>query len=208
MSPPAIRRPVAARGIAPAPRRLRGPGALFLVGLCFAASGLLRALGTAPAIAEEIAATRALPPAEPPAAGCTPDPGIAALLAAIREREAGLAAQAAALDRRARLIEVARAKLEEQIAALTDAEARLAETLALADKAAEQDVARLVAVYEAMPPKAAAGLFATMDVAFAAGFLGRMRAEPAAAILALVPSDRAYAISAALAGRNARAPTE
>ena len=78
----------------------------------------------------------------------------------------------------------------------------------LADGAAEGDLDRLTAVYEAMKPSDAARLFAAMSSDFAAGFLGRMKPAAAAAILAGMPPDSAFAVSALIAGRNARAPTE
>jgi flagellar motility protein MotE (MotC chaperone) len=80
--------------------------------------------------------------------------------------------------------------------------------LAIADGAAEGDLARLTAVYESMKPKDAAPLFEKMAPEFAAGFLGRMRPEAAGAILSGLPPDMAYSISAILAGRNATAPTD
>jgi flagellar motility protein MotE (MotC chaperone) len=192
--------------------------ALLLLALCFLASAALRLAERGAALAEaapeappgppDAADLAALPAFARPLPDCRPEPGTDALLAAIRERQAGLEARADELAMRAQVVRVAEAKIAEQIAALEDAERKLAATLAIADTAAEADLARLVAVYEAMAPKAAAQIFATMDVTFAAGFLGRMKAEAAGAILAGIPAERAYAISATLAGRNARAPTE
>jgi flagellar motility protein MotE (MotC chaperone) len=43
---------------------------------------------------------------------------------------------------------------------------------------------------------------------FAAGFIGRMQPAAAAAILAGMEAEQAYAISVLLAARNARVPTE
>ena len=54
----------------------------------------------------------------------------------------------------------------------------------------------------------AAALFQLMEPSFAAGFLGRMRADAAAAILAGLEPDLAYSISVVLAGRNANVPRE
>lgn len=201
-------------GPTPQARSRAMPQALALVAACFAGSVVLRILDPGGAVADEIKAA-ATPDAAPalaaplrPTPGCVPPEGTEALLAAIRDREEQLDARMRELDAREQVLTVARTKIEEQIAALADAEKRLSETLALADKAAEQDVARLVAVYEAMKPAAAAQIFATMDIDFAAGFLARMKPDVAAAVLAGIPAERAYAISATLAGRNARAPTQ
>ncbi len=69
-------------------------------------------------------------------------------------------------------------------------------------KEAEQDLDRLVLVYEAMKPKDAAALFETMSPEFAAGFLGRMQPEVAGDILSAVSSEFAYAVSVMIAARN------
>ena len=73
---------------------------------------------------------------------------------------------------------------------------------------AEGDLTRLTAMYEAMKPADSARLLSSMPVEFAAGFLGRMRPEAAALILAGMEAEPAFAITALLAGRNALAPTE
>lgn len=189
------------------------PHALALVACCFLVSIFLRLGERGVALAEALpeAETPPVPAAlatSYPTPGCVPPEGTEALLAAIRDREGQLEARSRDLDEREQVLAVARTKIEEQIAALTDAERRLSETLALADKAAEQDVARLVDVYEAMKPAAAAEIFTTMDVAFAAGVLARMAPERAGAVLSGIPAERAYAISVQLAGRNLDVPTE
>lgn len=128
------------------------------------------------------------------------------LLAALQEREARLDEREQKIDARTKALAVASEEIEGRLQALEETEARLRETLALADGAAEGDLARLTTVYESMKPKDAAALFQTMEPDFAAGFLGRMRPEFAAAIMAGFPPDVAYSISAILAGRNASVP--
>jgi len=91
---------------------------------------------------------------------------------------------------------------------LAAAETNLKEVLALADGAAEQDIARLTAVYEAMKPADAAKIFDAMAPDFAAGFLGRMQPAAAAAVLAGMAPDKAYSISVLIAGRNAMVPKQ
>lgn len=129
------------------------------------------------------------------------------VLAAFREREERLATREYAAEERAAALAMAEELIRKRLAELEAAEATLAETLARADGAAEGDLTRLTSVYEAMKPKEAAALFSTMDPQFAAGFLGRLRPEAAAAILSGMDAQAAYAISAILAGRNARVPT-
>ena len=191
--------------------KLKRPSALFLIALCFLTSGAMRVWESGAAIAEEIGdmAKSAMPAeTQAPAAMCPPQLEPESLLLAIRERQADLDAREARIDDREQVLRVARLKIEEQLAALETAEEQLKGTLALADQAAEKDIARLTSVYENMKPKNAAEIFETMDVTFAAGFLMRMRPDAAAGIMASLSSEAAYAISVVMAGRNANVPTE
>jgi flagellar motility protein MotE (MotC chaperone) len=184
--------------------RRAGRGALFVVAMLFAISGALRlgsGIGTALARTEE----PAMPAPEAEPARCE---NPAALAAALSLREDRLTVREAALNDRQAALALADTAISERLVALEAAEARLRETLALADGAAEEDINRLTAVYQAMKPKDAAALFETMSPEFAAGFLGRMTPESAAAILSGMSSEAAYGISVIVAGRNAAAPTE
>lgn len=181
-----------------------GRGALFIVAMLFATSGALRlgsGVGTALARTEDAseAALAAVP------ATCEPP---AELAEALSLRESRLAGREAALNDRQAALALADAAISERMAELLALEEELRATLALADGAAEADIDRLTAVYQAMKPKDAAALFETMSPEFAAGFLGRMTPESAAAILSGMSSEAAYGISVIVAGRNAGAPKE
>ena len=102
----------------------------------------------------------------------------------------------------------AEAEIAVQLQALQQAEADLTATIALADSAAETDLAQLTTVYENMKPKEAADLFAEMSPPFAAGFLGMMRPDSAAQIMTELEPEVAYSFSVVLAGRNAAVPTD
>lgn len=182
---------------------VQAQGALVVVMLLFAASGALR-LGTG--IGAAMAASDTDVPEAAAPLSCPQPP--AALAEALSQREAALALREAALSDRIAALALVEDATTARIAALEQAEAELAATVAITDGAAEADLARLTAVYEAMKPKDAGALFATMDPPFAAGFLGRMRPEAAAAVMSGMPPDAAYAVSVLLAGRNATAPTE
>ncbi len=184
--------------------RKAGRGALFIVAMLFATSGALRlgsGVGVALARAEEPPDTAA---AVAPAA-CVPP---AALAEALSLREDRLTLREAALNDRQAALALADQAITERLAKLEAMEAKLRETLALADGAAEADIERLTAVYQAMKPKDAAALFEAMSPEFAAGFLGRMAPESAAAILSGMSAEAAYGVSVIVAGRNAGAPTE
>lgn len=206
MRPPA-RPGVPARRPARRARR-GGQGALFLIALLLASAGVIRlGLGAAQALASSDAAEAAQEAPEA-AAVCEPDAGAMAMLADLRERETRLKSREAAAADEAQALQLARAEIDEKLAALVAAEEKLAATLTLADEAADNDVARLVTVYEKMKPKDAASLFAEMDPDFAAGFLARMRPDAAAAVMAGLDPKVAYTISVVLAGRNAAAPRQ
>lgn len=193
----------------PKRRRARPPGALILIAGCFAASALLRVTDPSGSLARAAASIGGEdgPAVEAPAQ-CEMVDDPTGLLATLRERERQLDARAAEIADRERLLDVAEAKFQEQLEALRTAEEKLAATIAVADEAAEADVERLVKVYESMKPKDASKIFETMDITFAAGFLARMRQEAAARILGGMSAERAYAVSAVIAGRNASVPRE
>lgn len=184
--------------------RRRGQAVLPVIAGLLIASGLLRiGDGAHQALAVEGEEETAAEPAT-----CVDVDGPEALLEAFRDREARIAEQERALDERMAALTATETEIGEQLSALVAAEEALSATLARAETAAEDDLSRLTAVYENMKPQDAAELFATMDPAFSAGFMGRMRPDAAAAIMTNLEADIAYSISAILAGRNAGAPTE
>jgi len=187
--------------------KFRRKGTLHVIaGLLFASAFLRVGSGTGEAFAENLAA-----PAEPVSEGAVQTSGEGqkdALLMALQERDAQLKIREAALEDRLQAIAVAEAEIGEQLEALKNAEERLRATMALADSAAETDLARLTAVYENMKPKEAAALFEEMNPNFSSGFLGRMRPDSAALIMSQLSPQTAHTISVVLAGRNAGVPTE
>lgn len=185
------------------PRKRAGRGALVILALLFACSGALRmgaGVGVALASGPEVAVDGAAP------LTC-PTPPVA-LAEALTKRADQVAAQEAALADRMAALALAESAVEARLAEMVAVEAELAQTLSLADGAAEDDLVRLTAVYEAMKPKDAAALFETMAPEFAAGFLGRMRSDAAAAVMTGLSPETAYGISVLLAGRNALVPKE
>jgi len=183
----------------PAQSKSGGRGILMILALLLGSSGALRVgagVGAAMAEGATAAGTAPLDCPLPPAA-------VAAALvgreAEVKQRETEMADRMAALA-------LADEAINKRMGELQVAEASLKKTLSIADGAAEKDLARLTAVYEAMKPADAAALFQTMAPDFAAGFLSRMRPEIAAAVLAGMKPDMAYSVSVLIAGRNATAP--
>jgi flagellar motility protein MotE (MotC chaperone) len=181
------------------PRRKMGRGALVILSLILASSGALRiGAGVGAAMANSGTEHESLP------LDCPLPP--AAVAAALVGREAHVKDQELALEERLAALALADQAISKRLLELQTAEEELKKTLSIADGAAENDLARLTAVYEAMRPADAAALFTTMAPEFAAGFLGRMRPEITAAVLAGMKPDKAYSISVLIAGRNATAP--
>jgi len=184
--------------------RRAGRGALFILAMLFASSGALR-LGSEVGVAlARVEDSLPVPAKTSNPVDCPAMPLALAEALTLREdrvvlREAALEDRMAALD----LAETAILRGMEEMQAL---EERLRSTVAMADGAAEADLERLTAVYQAMKPKDAAALFQAMAPDFAAGFLGRMQPDAAAAILSGMSADAAYGISVIVAGRNANAP--
>lgn len=182
-----------------------GRGALVILALFLASSGALRIGGLAgEAMANANADTGEAPGPEPVECPAPPP----ALLQALKAREAQVRAQESAAADRIAALTLADAAITKRIEELTAAESSLKEVLAIADGAAEQDLARLTSVYEAMKPADASALFDAMAPEFAAGFLGRMQPAAAAAVMAGMSPDKAYSISVLIAGRNALAPKQ
>lgn len=187
----------------------RSRRALFLVaGLLLASGGIRFGTHAGPAFARETADAGVEEASEFFSPSCETPAEISAVLEALRDREAKIEAKEAALIERVGGLKLAEQAFRENMSALERAEQKLAATLAIADQAAEVDLATLTAVYENMKPKDVSALFEEMDINFAAGFLGRMRPDVAASILAGISSQKAYSISVVLAGRNANVPME
>lgn len=186
-------------------RKRGGRGALVVLALLFASSGALRmgaGVGAAMASGPETDMTAV---ADSPL-NCPAPP--LALAEALSERDDHVTQQEAALADRMAALALAESAMQARMTEMIAVEAKLAQTLSLADGAAEDDLSRLTAVYEAMKPKDASALFETMAPEFAAGFLGRMRADAAAAVMTGLSPKAAYGISVLLAGRNALVPKQ
>lgn len=191
--------------------RSKGRGTVALLAMLFIASAGLRLATSATEVVAEARAAFGASADEPdtkdPMPGKT-EADLARLLKEFEERETRLRQRERDLEKRMIVLETAEARIDEQIKQLETAEAQLRDTLALASTAAEDDLARLTAVYENMKPKTAAALFEEMDPDFAAGFIARMRPDAAASVLAGMQPQSAYSISTILAGRNANIPEE
>ena len=190
-----------------AARKRRSSAALILplIVLSLIGSVAVRlASGTGAAIAAEVGS---LMPADAGGESCQPvEPDLVPVLDRLAARETAVTDAEAQLAQRHTLLAAAEERMTRRLADLKAAEASLDATMQKTSTAAEDDIARLTNVYEAMKPKDAIPLFEAMDPAFAGGFLARMRPETAGAILSGMKPETAYAISVILAGRNSDVP--
>ncbi|WP_299818261.1 hypothetical protein [uncultured Jannaschia sp.] len=139
---------------------------------------------------------------------CPPSDEVATLLGQIAGRDEELRGRETALAMREQDLEIARQEIESSLERLGEAESRLAARMEMSATASNDDINRLVAVYEGMKPKDAAVLFEAMEPTFASGFLARMRPDAASALFSNLSPEKAYALSVMMAGRNANAATE
>ncbi|WP_299295676.1 hypothetical protein [uncultured Tateyamaria sp.] len=191
-------------------RSMAGRGSILLISALLIGSAALRiAIGAGAAVAEaDLGMQLVLPTEQSEATKTTSDDTqqVQSLLEALQDREQAVKKKEMALEMRAKALEVTQIEVERRMDALQQTEKQLRSTLALAQTAAEDDLARLTTVYESMKPKDAAALFGAMEPEFAAGFLARMRPDAAAKVMSGLDPQVAYSISAILAGRNAKAP--
>ncbi|UXX82274.1 MotE family protein [Roseovarius pelagicus] len=199
----------------PQPRRRRGAragrGALVVIAGLLVGSAMLRMghdAGQVLARSDASIDVSSLDAVQTAASTCDVAPDLQLMLDRFQTREAHIEAQEAAMAERMQALKLADREVERKLTRLVAAEEALRTTIALADNAAEGDIARLTKVYESMKPKNAAALFEEMNAEFAAGFLGRMRPEAAAGIMANLTPGSAHRFSVVLAGRNAGVPTE
>ena len=191
-------------------RMVRARGTLKVIGGLLVASALVRIGGDASlAFAREspaVSASDELGPAQEQS--CKSEADIAPILAALDQREERVKKREADIRARMQALSVAETEIDRKMSDLLEAENQLRSTLTVASTAAEDDLTRLTDVYATMKPKNASALFEEMDPEFAAGFLGRMRSDAAAAIMAGLSPKAAYTISVMLAGRNADLPKD
>ena len=180
---------------------IRPTGILTFLACLLLASGLIRG-GTGISLAQ--ARQAELPDTQPMDCPAPPQ----AVIDTLKRREERISLREDALARSQAALEMSAGVLDRRMTELQDAEERLSLTMSRAAGAAEEDLARLTLVYEAMRPQEAARLFDKMDSQFAAGFLSRMQPASAGAIMAGMSNESAYAASVLLASRNAAAPRQ
>lgn len=114
------------------------------------------------------------------------------LLSELSQRRRALDARAAELDTREQLIAVAESRVEDRIEALRTLKSEVETLLGTLDDRREAEIARIVEIYGALEPDAAANIITSLDESTRVLVAERMGSRKLAAILAeMAPGDAA-----------------
>lgn len=117
----------------------------------------------------------------------------------LSERRAELDARAAELDMRLALVEAAERRLEERAASLAGVEARIAALVEEKQDMEDAQFAAVVAMYEAMKPRDAAGILNNLDIDVMVRIARAMNVRKMSPILAAMDPARAQQLTTRLA---------
>lgn len=152
-----------------------------------------------------LAAIDTTTPAEPAdalLAGCGDIPEIVSLVAELRVREQRIRKYLETIDRREADLKAARDDLARHAAKLAKAKPAQRPTQSTID----EDITKLIAVYNQMPPKNAGAVLSTLPPKFAAEIMMRISPENSARIMASVPPEQAAILTSFMGARSARNP--
>ena len=139
-------------------------------------------------------------PAAPAVEQCEGTPE--AMLRSIKQERDLLADQKEALARRAAEVDLAAETVQIERARLGELQGEVESLLAKVEQAHTADVDRLVALYQNMKPKDAAGIMNDMDIEVTVMVLGTMAERDAAPIMAALNPVRARAVSQIILERS------
>ena len=125
-----------------------------------------------------------------------------AMLRSIKQERDLLADQKEALARRAAEVDLAAETVQIERARLGELQGEVESLLAKVEQAHTADVDRLVALYQNMKPKDAAGIMNDMDIEVTVMVLGTMAERDAAPIMAALNPVRARAVSQIILERS------
>lgn len=135
--------------------------------------------------------------------GCGDVPEIVALVEDLRIRQDRIAKALQGLDARRDDIESARAALQAELQRLSAVQDRRPLSKTRVQNEIEADVDRIVALYQAMKPRDAADVIASLPEAFAAELLIRVAPDVGARIIAEVEPERAAILTTYMGARSA-----
>lgn len=136
-------------------------------------------------------------------AGCGDVPEVVELVARLTVREDRIAKALAALERKKAEIEQSRAAITAELRRLKGKQVRATGSRTNKQQAVDEDIHRLVAMYEAMKPKDAAAVIDSLPPEFAAELLMRLSPESGARIIAAIDPQNAAILTAFMGARSA-----
>jgi len=116
----------------------------------------------------------------------------------LKEREKKLENREAVLDEKEKRIEFLQQELKKQESEIRNTRESFAKVLADLKALKDEDLSRLVEVYTAMKPAAAAPLLEELELKYAVEVILRMPTKKSAKLLSAVEEERAVAISRAI----------
>ena len=122
------------------------------------------------------------------------------LVESLKHREQELKNRSVSLDEKAKRLDLLQDELQKQEQEIAASRRRVEKLIADYKALKEDDLSRLVAVYSAMKPAAAAPLLSELDLKYAVEIILRMPTKKAAKLLSAVDAERAAAISRAITG--------
>ena len=120
------------------------------------------------------------------------------LAALLKAKEATLKSREAALDEKEKRIEMLQKELQNQEREMREIRLSAEKVMVELKALKEEDLSRLVEVYTAMKPDAAAPLLSELELKYAVEVILRMPAKKSAKLLSAVKTERAVAISRAI----------
>ncbi len=120
------------------------------------------------------------------------------MAALLKEKEAALKSREAALDEKEKRIVMLQKELQIQEGEMREVRVSVEKMMAEFKALKEEDLSRLVEVYTAMKPAAAAPLLSELELKYAVEVILRMPAKKSAKLLSAVEAERAVAISRAI----------
>ncbi len=136
-------------------------------------------------------------------AGCGDIPEVASLVERLSVREDRIAKALAELDNRKAEIVAARAALTAELRRLKSNSTGIASSRTSRQRAVDDDITRLVEVYEAMKPKEAAAVLGALPPDFSAELLMRVNPETGARIIAAIEPEKAAVLTTYMGARSA-----
>ncbi|WBU53134.1 MotE family protein [Paracoccus sp. SCSIO 75233] len=135
-------------------------------------------------------------------AGCGDVPEVVALVHELRIREARIHQALGDLDRRRVEITAARETLKAELTRLKAASDGVARSRSHRDETKQDDIARMVAIYESMKPKDAAKVISGLPETYSAEILMRLSPETGARIMAAIDPQRAAILTTYMGARS------